>query len=319
MTETLATAESGPLFLRVAEVRQETDRVRSYTLVGLDGGELPPFTAGSHIGIIMPGRITRYYSICSAPSRRDHYEIAVQREDQGRGGSRLLHSQLTQGRMVKVHRPRNLFSLAPEGHHLLIAGGIGITPMLAMVADLTAKGQTFELIVCVSHAGALPFGARLQALERLGVARVIFTQQHGMPDFAELLGSHASGQHAYVCGSPGFMAAVEAALGSWPRSHVHTESFTPVTALQGDLPFVIEARASGRTLNVAADQSILQALRANGIEIDSVCENGTCGTCRVRYLAGQPEHRDSVLSALDRQSYLMACVSRAKEFLEIDL
>lgn len=313
-----ATATSAPLYVRVDEVRQETDTVRSYKLVALDGSDLPAFTAGAHIGIVMPGRITRYYSIASAPQVRSHWRIGVAREDAGRGGSLLVHRKLSVGKMLKLHRPRNLFPLAPQGRHLLVAGGIGITPMLSMAADLLHRGQAFELVVCVRDAASLPFADEVAALAHRAPVRVLYTRD-GRPDFTALLAEPDDDRHVYICGSDPFMRAVQQAATHWPADRVHLESFTPVTALDGDTAFVVEARASGKTFNVAPDQTILQALRENGVEIDSVCENGTCGTCRVRWIEGKPEHRDHVLGAADRQTHLMACVSRSREFLALDL
>lgn len=304
-----ARSPNSPLYLRVAEIRQETEHIRSYRFTSLDGSELPPFTAGAHIGIIMPGRITRYYSLCSTPDDKYNYVIGIQREMQGRGGSRLAHELLKVGKMVKIQPPRNFFELAPSGKHLLISGGIGVTPMLAMAAALNARGQDYHLVICTRGRPSTPFSETVDAL----VARKLASCHDGTdaPDFHSMLREVDPDRHLYCCGSPKFMDAVRAACAHWPGHLVHFESFSPVVAREGDTAFSVHARQSRITFTVAADQTILQALRANGVSIDSVCENGTCGTCMVPLVSGDVDHRDSVLSTDQRCANLMACVSRA--------
>ena len=313
-----SSSKSAPLYVKVAAVRQEADTIRSYCFEALDGGDLPEFTAGAHVGIIMPGRITRYYSLCNSPRDRRRYIIGVQREDEGRGGSLLVHKRLSVGKMLMLHRPRNLFPLAPDGHHLLVAGGIGITPMLSMASELEDKGQSYHLVFSARGKASIPF---LESLNKLVVQRkaTIYDTSKSRPDFDRLLFSRRDDSHVYFCGPPGFMKLVRQACAHWPPGTVHSESFSPVVANVDDSAFIVEARRSDKTFNVGPDQSILQALRENDIEVDSVCENGTCGTCKVRYLSGSPDHRDAILSPAEQKEHVMVCVSRSKQLLVLDI
>lgn len=297
------------IYVRLVEVNDEAPNILSYRFEALDSGELPAFTAGAHIGLVLPGRLVRYYSLCGSPQNRHEYTIAIQRELQGRGGSKMAHELLRTGKIVKMIAPRNHFELASGEHHLLIAGGIGITPMLSMVAALSYAASPFHLIVATKGVRFTPFMNTLEALQAQGVASLFLG---GDPvDFASLIKSHPSGSHIYCCGSPGFMAAVRAAASDIDEQFLHFESFFPVVAKEGDKSFTLYAVQSQLELKVDPDVSILSALRTKGIELDSVCENGTCGSCKLRYTDGVIDHRDFVLSGEERATFLTACVSRA--------
>jgi phthalate 4,5-dioxygenase reductase component len=301
-----------PLYVRVEAVTEEAVDVKSYRLRALDGRELPRFGAGAHIGLVLPSRVTRYYSICSAPSDRSHYLIAVQREAGGRGGSLLIHQRVRVGTMLKLHPPRNFFELVDAPSSLLIAGGIGITPIRSMMLELNERKAPHHLIYCIKSRDHLPFADEIQDMVTSGRATLhVSTEVNDPFDFERALHQSEDNRHVYCCGSPPLMLAVKAATRHWPQDRVHFEVFTPVKSRTDDVSFYVTTQRSQKRLRVGADQSILEALRDNGIDPDSVCENGTCGTCKLSYLDGEIDHRDQVLTGEQRKREIMVCVSRA--------
>jgi vanillate O-demethylase ferredoxin subunit len=240
-----------------------------------------------------------------------------------------MHEQVRPGDTLYVSEPRNYFPLAAEAkRHLLLAGGIGITPMMAMVAELVRKDSDFTLHYCTRSPEKTAFRNKLLGLAQEG--RVVFYHDGGDPsrglDVGALLGSHTPGTHVYYCGPAGFMSAARAATEHWPAGTVHFEYFErptesgEKTANLANRPFRIRLAQSGKVFTVPADNSIVQVLRKHGIEVDTNCEEGYCGTCLTRYLEGQPEHRDIVLDDSDRANYVLICCARAvSEELVLDL
>lgn len=312
-----ASAKLPPLYVKVSAVTHETDLINAYCLEALDGSALPVFTAGAHIGIVMPGKITRYYSLCGAPHQRQHYLIAVQREDGGRGGSLQIHRRLRVGTILQIIRPRNFFGLSDTGHVLLLAGGIGITPMMSMAAALEKAGRSYHLVYCTRGKAAMPFRAHLERLAAFGQATLIDTSV-GRADLHGIVGRQPEETHIYFCGSERFMEGVKVACEDRSPDNVHWESFSPASPAGGNV-FSVEARRSNKTFSVSGDQSLLMALREHSVPIESVCENGTCGTCKVDYVEGDIEHHDGILSADERKTCMMACVSRAKTRVVLDI
>ncbi|MDR8398339.1 PDR/VanB family oxidoreductase [Paraburkholderia sp. USG1] len=323
------------LELFVRQIRYEGRNIQSYELVDPDGGELPPFTAGAHIDVHLANGIVRQYSLCNSPAERQRYVIAVLRDERGRGGSKALHEQLqVQGR-VRVSWPRNNFELAGEARRvILLAGGIGVTPLKAMAHQLQASGKDHELHYCARDTGAAAFGAELREL--LGEGRLHLHFDHGDPskglDIARMLGEAAEGTHVYYCGPAGFMNACAQATAHWPKGAVHCEHFKAPerpavpgadasganAALSGG--FLIEIASSGQRLTVPPDRSIADVLRTADIGIETSCEAGLCATCKVRYLAGEVDHHDCILGEEDQENFLTVCVSRAKNgLLVLDL
>lgn len=212
------------LKLRVKSVTCEADGIRSYELVDPAGADLPTFTAGAHVIVRAKGGRPRSYSLCDGPAVRRHYQIAVLNVVDGRGGSRHIHDTVRAGDMMDVAEPRNLFPLAPEArHHLLLAGGIGVTPMMSMIEELRAQGQSFELHYCTTTAERTAFRDRLAP--EIAAGRVKIHHDGGDPkrglDIAALLAKPATGTHVYYCGPAGFMRACEAATRHWPAGAVH--------------------------------------------------------------------------------------------------
>ncbi|TBU91963.1 PDR/VanB family oxidoreductase [Phytopseudomonas dryadis] len=281
-------------------------------------GRLPAFEAGAHIDLHLPNGLVRQYSLANAPHQRDHYLLCVKREPGSRGGSEFIHSQLAVGCQLQVSPPRNAFPLRLAEHCLLVAAGIGITPLLSMAETLQAEGRSFSLHYYTRTPQDVAFADRLR--ERFAPASIHLhhssqgrsPRQH-LP--AELL-DRRPGSRLYLCGPQAFMAALRERahhLG-WPDEHVHSEAFAACAEERTGASFEVRLARSGRTLTVNADQSIAAALMASGVDVPLSCEMGICGACLTGLLEGQGDHRDHVLSeaekAADRQIAL--CCSRSR-------
>lgn len=301
--------------VRVAAVTQLASDIRGYELRAPDGAVLPGFTPGAHISVRTPIGEMRHYSLCNHPDERDRYVIAVKREVGGRGGSRSLYDHTAPGSELLVEAPVNDFPLA-EGatHHLLIAGGIGVTPILCMARWLAGRGASFEVLLCARTPGETAFAGELEALGDSGPIRI--HHDGGDParlfDLAALLRHPVAGTHAYCCGPTPMLRAVRTATEHWPRGTVHFEDFgSAAGAREGDRPFIVRVEDTGEEFEVPPGGSILDVLREHGYDVPSSCESGTCGTCMMRLVEGPCEHRDFVLDDGEREHYLMVCVSRA--------
>lgn len=309
------------LRVKVAHVTDEADDIKSFEFVAADGAGLPPFTAGAHVDVFLPSGLIRQYSLANDPRERDRYVVAVLREVAGRGGSAEMHSVVVPGTALTITEPQNTFPLSPEAdHHVLIAGGIGITPILAMVRDLEARGADYTLHYCTRTPAKTAFLAELQA-PPFG-AHVRFHHDNGNPaeglDVQTLLAERGRGHHVYCCGPAGLMAAVKGASAHWPTGTVHFEYFTVDETAEAAAPepagFEIEIESTGLVLQVPADKTIIEVLREAGIEIETMCEEGICGTCITEVTAGEPDHRDMVLSDDEKAAgkLMTVCCSRAR-------
>jgi vanillate O-demethylase ferredoxin subunit len=307
--------------LTVTDVRPEPGDVRVIEFRHPRQPHLPPFEPGSHVDVHLRGRRVRQYSLCGDPADLTHYTIAVKREAAGRGGSAWIHENVVVGSELPVSAPRNHFPLRDSGGPaLLLAGGIGITPLLAMARVLQRQGKAYDLHYFARSRALAPL---LSAIEReLAAARVRLHFDDAPAtrrDLAALLSERPADAQLYHCGPPGFMAAVERAASSWPTGTVHFEAFEPPASDGAPAePFTIVLR-SGAEVPVAADVSALAALRAAGVPLAASCENGVCGTCECGYLEGKPVHRDAVLSKEAQSSRFIPCVSRAAGVLKLDL
>ncbi len=304
------------LSLLVSDKAEVAAGIFAFELRAPDGGPLPAFTAGAHILVETPAGLARRYSLSNAAAERDRYVIAVKREPEGGGGSISMIERLAVGDLVAVGAPENYFPLAPEARsHLLIAGGIGITPILSMARTLRAQGADFRILYC---ARAPALAAFRDVLAEPGLAeRTTLHFDNGDPSqafyFPTALASPAPGAHLYCCGPRPLMHAVREAAANWPHGTVHFEDFgtSAHASTGGDGAFAVRLARSGRVIAVPAGVSILHALRDAGVDVDSSCEAGTCSSCRVTLLAGQADHRDFVLDADEHDSAIMVCVSRA--------
>lgn len=318
------------LTLLVRSVTYEAENILSFELVARDRGSLPSFTAGAHVDVDLPNGAIRQYSLSNSPSERNRYLIAVLREEDGRGGSLYMHQNVTPGTELTVSYPRNHFHLDREAtYHLLIAGGIGITPIMSMLEQLEEWQAKFHLIYCTRSRERTAFSERIETFERRGLATLY--HDNGDPakgaDLDAILSTWAPGTHVYYCGPPGLMAAIERASQHLPLENVHRERFVaPDSATQPlydqsqEQSFKIKLARTGRTFTVEQGQSIVEVLRDNGVDVDTSCEEGYCGTCMTRYLSGSPIHRDTVLDEEDRAQYVMICCARSSGgCLELDL
>jgi vanillate O-demethylase ferredoxin subunit len=314
---------SEPLQLRVRSVTYEAEDINGYELVDPKGGELPPFTAGAHIDVHVSDGLIRQYSLSNDPRERHRYVIGVLYEPGGRGGSKAMHETIHAGAFLTTSAPRNNFPLAGRArHHLLLAGGIGVTPMMAMVADLGQRRSRFTLHYCTRSAEKTAFADRLADLVADG--HVVIHHDGGDPskglDIEALLADHESGTHLYYCGPTGFMQAAETAAAGWPKGSVHFEYFSvpdepPSPAADSGAAvdaFQVKLASNGTVFDIPPDKSIVDVLRDHGIEVDTSCESGLCGTCQTKYLEGEPEHHDLVLDEDEQQEYVMICCARSK-------
>ncbi|WP_255213979.1 cytochrome P450/oxidoreductase, partial [Burkholderia pseudomallei] len=302
--------------LRVDSVMPVAERVLRVRLVAPDGAPLPRWSAGAHIDVECGDTgLSRQYSLCGDPAERGVYEIAVLREPASRGGSAWLHERLRPGMRVKIRGPRNHFRL--DGHAaraILIAGGIGITPIGAIAREARARGIDYALHYCGRSRRTMAFVDELAALhgERL---RLHVSDEGTRHDFSAL--DVAAGTQVYACGPARMLDALAACAAHWPAHALRVEHFAaaaPRVDPRTDQPFEVELKDSGLTLTVPANRTLLATLRAANVDVQSDCEEGLCGSCEVRVLAGEVDHRDSVLSADERalNTRMMACCSRAR-------
>lgn len=304
--------------VRVAAVRARALDVRSVELQSRDGAALPAAAPGSHIDLHLPGGLLRTYSIFEVGADGTSYGIGVGRDGNGRGGSAFVHEQIRVGDVLPISAPRNHFPLSPDAARvLLIAGGIGITPLLAMARQCVAQGADWALHYCARSPSRAAFLEELRALDP-GGSRIHtwFSSDGRRLDAAALLKDASPDAHVYCCGPESLMNAVETAPGPLPPAQRHFERFVaPASDLaSGDTSaFDVQLQRSGMTVHVPADRSVLECLEDHGIDVPFSCREGLCGTCETGVLAGTVEHRDFVLSAAEKlaQNKMLVCVSRA--------
>jgi vanillate O-demethylase ferredoxin subunit len=308
------------LVLRLQSRRAEAEDILSFELVDPAGAPLPPFEAGSHLLVECAPGVVRSYSLCNSPAERHRYLIGVLREPQSRGGSAIVHAQWRAGQTLRVSRPRNQFALSPDpGRVLLLAGGIGVTPLLSMAHQLTAQGRAFELHYCTRTAARTAFAERIRASGF--AASVTIHHDDGPPDqafdAARVIGLAASDDHLYACGPAGFLGHVMGTakgLG-WPAAQLHQEVFQAEAplAVAGDTSFELVVSNRGVSVQVPAGQTALEVLRAAGIDVMSSCEQGICGACLLGVVEGHPDHRDHYLTEADRarNDCFTPCCSRS--------
>jgi ferredoxin-NADP reductase len=311
------------MLVKVAAIIDETPRVKRFELVPSTGERLPPHTPGAHISVhikLADGTADqRCYSIVNPPQYTGFYEIAVQREKESRGGSAFMHERVRLGDLLEVDEPKNHFALAEDAdEHLLIAGGIGITPILCMARSLALSNRHFNLHYAAREPAAMAYRTAVAGVcgERVKVCFDGGDPGNGI-DLKSLLGSRRPGLHAYVCGPAPMIDAVLATTkaSGWPETAVHFELFNNPQAVQaGDQAIEVVLSRSGITLQVQPGQSILDSIIAAGAEADYDCKVGECGTCLTTVLEGMPQHRDYYLSDKERAegTSMCTCVSWAK-------
>ena len=302
------------LDLVVAKRVEAADGVVVLTLVDPTSRELPAWTPGAHVDLVLAPGLVRQYSLCGDPADRSAYRVGVLRERDGRGGSAHVHDSLVAGSPVHVRGPRNHFPLVASPRYLFLAGGIGVTPIVAMVASADAVGAEWQLVYGGRTRASMAFREQLQA--RYGDRVVVAPQDEtGLLDLDGLLAQPAEGTVVYCCGPEPLLLAVEQRCQGWPPGSLHVERFSPKEQAEPVLhsSFEVELSLTGKTVVVEPDQSILAAVEAAGVQVLSSCQEGTCGTCETPVLAGEVDHRDSLLTPEEQAANdtMMICVSRA--------
>jgi dimethylamine monooxygenase subunit B len=304
--------------VRVVAAEQVTPQIKHFKLAAVDGARLPAFSGGSHIIVVMHDvdRVHRNpYSLLGVPAQLETYEIAVRRMEQSRGGSHFMHDSVGVGSTLEIAHPVNLFGLSKIGRkHILIAGGVGITPILGQMEDLHQDGVPYEIHYSVRSPDHAAFLSRLQqrAADRL---KVYYDSSGHAIDFDGLLSTQPLGTHFYVCGPAGMIELVvaKARAWGWPESHIHWEQFSAPPAGEA---FDVHLAKSRLDVHVVPDQSLLESIEAAGVEVPYLCRGGVCGFCRtdVLELDGELIHNDHYLSDEEKASgrVIMPCVSRAR-------
>lgn len=315
------------LELVVSNVSDVALGVRTYELRMPDGQDLPGFFAGDHIDVFTPSGIVRQYSLCNNPAETNRYLIAVKLEDLSRGGSASMHSALKLSSRLTVGIPRSNFRLVPADSYVLFAGGIGITPLLSMMHQLEADGadtKVFYFVRSKEHGAFIDELTSAWKHVRIKICYGMSAQE--VNDFlGDVCKSIDKNSHAYICGPQVFMERVKDVVSSViGNEHVHLEYFQASSSSnQVDArPFTVRLARTGQEIEVAANESILEALIKHGIRAANSCQQGVCGSCVVKVLSGIPEHRDNFLSEFHRKANkkIALCVSRSKtDLIELDL
>ncbi|MBN8476328.1 PDR/VanB family oxidoreductase [Sulfuritalea sp.] len=322
------TSEEKNILVRIMRKEIVAQNIARFELVARGGKSLPPFAAGAHIDVHLPNGMVRQYSLCNSPEETHRYVLGVLRDTSSRGGSVALHDQVQEGDDLTISQPRNHFPLvASSRKSLLLAGGIGITPILAMAESLSMHEEDFDLHYCGRNASRMAFTDLLRCARYSD--HVKYYYDDGVPEqrlnLSKVLAFPSPDTHLYVCGPQGFIEAVKssAQVHGWLASNVHYEYFG-ATAVAGaaDKAFSLHLNSNGSFVLVAPGQTAIAALATAGITVPASCEQGVCGTCLTRVLEGEPDHRDHYLTPAEQKEnrQFLPCVSRAKsDVLKVDL
>lgn len=318
---------NGLLRARVVSISRIAKDIKLFTLCSSTNVPLPKFAPGAHIAVHLGKGVVRQYSLCNSNDQYNRYELAVLLERDGRGGSRYLHERVEPGQELTIARPQNFFELSDFGSNsLFIAGGIGITPIMSMIACLEKQRRDFQLHYCTKSPEHTAFLDQLAPL--IADRKALIHHDGGNPskglNLASLLRTVDEGTELYFCGPAGMMDAVHKATRHWPSELIHYEYFNKAPGAQASRqnahPFRVRLAQSGIVVDVGTNESIVDAVARHGIEILTSCKDGYCGTCLTRYVGGIPLHVDEVLSDALREKYLLACCARAEsEELTLDI
>ena len=313
--------------VKVASKTNEANGICSYELVPTSGGELPAFEAGAHVDVHLPDNLIRQYSLCNPPIETHRYQIGVLRDAGSRGGSEAMHDRIDVGTVLRISAPKNHFPLVDAKRTLLLAGGIGVTPILAMAETLASKGAAFEMHYCARSPEKAAFKERLGESHLRGLVHFHYDSGDAAQklDMAALLANPQPDTHLYVCGPQGFIEYVlgTARAQGWPAPQLHVEYFSAAAVdTTGDQPFDVKLASSGKVFTVAPGTTVIKVLADAGVEIPYSCEEGVCGTCLTRVIEGVPDHRDMYLTEEEQAAndQFTPCCSRSKtKVLVLDL
>ncbi|MAK55069.1 MAG: oxidoreductase [Pusillimonas sp.] len=315
------------LSVKVVKKTQEAEDIVSLELASTDGKTLPSFSAGAHIDVNVPGGLTRQYSLLNDSGEQHRYVIGVLRDPESRGGSVAVHDKVNEGDVLQISEPKNHFPLVKSQRTLLFAGGIGVTPILCMARRLSAINGDFEMHYCARSPERMAFKGDIEA--SAFADRVQFHFDNGDDaqklKLEEIIAEPQAGTHIYVCGPTGFIDYVvnTAKAKGWATDQVHLEYFGAAEVdTSGDESFEVKIASTGQTFTIPADKSITQVLDENDVFVPVSCEEGVCGTCLVRVLEGEPEHRDLYLTDAEHAAndQMTPCCSRSKSpVLVLDL
>jgi vanillate O-demethylase ferredoxin subunit len=310
------------LRVRVARKSTEALDIVSLELVSVGNETLPPFSAGSHVDLHLPNGLIRQYSLCNDPRESHRYLLCILRDPASRGGSHAVHHLINEGDELRVSAPKNHFALARGTQHsLLLAGGIGVTPILCMAERLAALSASFEMHYCTRAPERTAFRQRIADSSFANRVQFHFNSAAPQQQFnlEKLIASVVPGTHLYVCGPKGFMDAVLAAARAqgWSEDRLHYEFFAGAAPTTDGQAFQVRLAISNRTVDVSAGQSVVAALAGIGVEIPVSCEQGVCGTCLTRVLDGEPDHKDMYLTPQEqaRNDQFLPCCSRSRSAL----
>lgn len=308
------------MLVRLAAKSAETQEICRLELMPTEGRELPAFTAGAHVELHLPGGLRRAYSLCNDPAERHRYVLGILKDANSRGGSRAVHETLQVGDALTISLPRNHFELDPAAQSsLLLAGGIGITPLLAMAEQLQREQAAFELHYTASTRERMAFSERLARAPYAKNVHFYLSQENPAQhlELDTLLAAPAAGRHLYVCGPQRFIDAVLASARrqGWGEPSLHWEFFgSAPTGSEADASFELEIASSGQVVPVTPEQTALKALLAAGVMVPMACDQGVCGTCLTKVLCGEVDHRDHYLTPEEQAGgdQFLPCCSRAK-------
>lgn len=301
--------------VRVHRTTWLADGVVQVELRDPEGAELGSWDPGAHLALHLPNGLTRQYSLCGDPADRHTWTVAVLREPASRGGSSWVHERLTAGTVIDVDPPRNNFALTDAEDYLFIAGGIGITPLLAMTRSVAAQSRPWRMAYCGRSRRSMAFLPELNALTGDRITVHADDEQSGPPDVRALLADVSPGTAVYCCGPEPLIAAVEAAAPN--PDQVHVERFKPAATTPPsttDSAFDVVCAGSGTRVRVEPGVAVLDALSDAGVDVPYSCREGICGSCETKVLDGEPDHRDFVLTAAEKQANttMLVCVSRCR-------
>jgi len=308
--------------LKVTDIQDLTANIKMFEFKSADSGHLPSWEAGSHIDFQIDEHLRRSYSLANKPGDTERYVTAILREENGGGGSKYMHDKVSVGdELIIAEPPTNHFPLEESADkHLLLGGGIGITPLLSMGYRLKDMGADFHLHYCTKSKEETAFYDEI--VEVFGADGVTFHHDGGDPangiKLGDVLGAQEDGQHLYLCGPGGLISAAREAASHWRDDTVHFELFASAKseddkadAADGDQAFDVELKESGISFTVPADKSIIELLWEHKVDVMYACEDGWCGNCKVGLLSGKVDHRDEFLDDGDRENFIQVCVSRA--------